>query len=42
VLDRQGDAVEQQTLVNTWERDAHAVVEAVDPDTVTIDPLSYL
>ncbi|MEX2273222.1 MAG: HD domain-containing phosphohydrolase [Vicinamibacterales bacterium] len=42
LLDKLGNAVEQQTLVNTWERDALAVVEAVDPDTVPIDPLTYL
>ena len=42
LLDRAGELCENQVLVNTWERDAHAVVEAVDPDTVTIDPLTYL
>jgi len=42
LLDRHGAELEQQTLVNTWERDSLAVVEAVDPDTVTIDPLAYL
>ena len=42
LLDRLGAPLEQQVLVNTWERDASAVVEAVDPDTVTLDPLTYL
>jgi hypothetical protein len=40
-------AREDQPLVNTWEPDArgdvpHAVVEAVDPESVRLDPLSYL
>ena len=42
LLDRQGAIHEQHVLVNTWERDALAVVEAVDPDTVPLDPLTYL
>jgi putative nucleotidyltransferase with HDIG domain len=42
LLDTHGTPLEQHTLVNTWERDALAVVEAVDPDTVPLDPLSYL
>jgi len=42
LLDRHGAALETQSLVNTWERDSLAVVEAVDPDTVPIDPLTYL
>lgn len=47
LLDRLGQAHETPTIVNTWEADAHgnfhfAVVEAVDPDTVQIDPLSFL
>ena len=34
-------------LANTWERDGRgeyprAVVEAVDPESVTIDPLTFL
>jgi hypothetical protein len=45
--DRLGQAVEEPTLVNTWEPDGRgdfkwAVVEAVDPDAVQIDPLAYL
>ncbi|MDQ3068219.1 MAG: HD-GYP domain-containing protein [Acidobacteriota bacterium] len=42
LLDRQGNALEHQHLINTWERDAVAIVEAVDPDTVSLDPLTYL
>jgi putative nucleotidyltransferase with HDIG domain len=47
LLDRLGAAVETPTLVNTWEADVRgefkwAVVEAVDPDTVSIDPLAHL
>jgi len=42
LLDRQGSVLEEPSLVNTWERDSLAVVEAVDPDTVPIDPLTYL
>jgi putative nucleotidyltransferase with HDIG domain len=42
LLDTRGAALEEQPLVNTWERSALSVVEAVDPDTVDIDPLSYL
>lgn len=42
LLDAKGEALEQHALVNTWERDALSVVEAVDPDTVTLDPLTYL
>jgi hypothetical protein len=45
--DRDGGAIEAPLLVNTWEPDGHgdfawAVVEAVDPDTVGLDPLTYL
>jgi putative nucleotidyltransferase with HDIG domain len=45
--DADGAAVEDSTLVNTWETDSrggfrYAVVEAVDPETVQIDPLAYL
>jgi putative nucleotidyltransferase with HDIG domain len=45
--DPQGNAVEDATLVNTWETDSrgefrHAVVEAVDPDALEIDPLAHL
>jgi putative nucleotidyltransferase with HDIG domain len=47
LLDRLGAPVEQSTLLNTWEPDSRgqfkvAVVEAVDPDSVQIDPLTYL
>jgi putative nucleotidyltransferase with HDIG domain len=47
LLDRLGVAHEAPILVNTWDPDArgnfrHAVVEAVDPDAVQIDPLTYL
>ena len=44
LLDRRGDRVESDELVNTWEPDAgnRAVVEAVDPDAVRIDPLEHL
>ena len=47
VLDRLGAAVESPYLINTWEADGRgdmkvAVVEAVDPDAVSIDPLAYL
>jgi hypothetical protein len=47
LLDRLGASVERPTLVNTWEADARAdfpsaVVEAVDPDGVGIDPLAHL
>jgi putative nucleotidyltransferase with HDIG domain len=47
IVDGAGDTLEDPLLVNTWERDsrgehAHAVVEAIDPDTTEIDPLKYL
>jgi putative nucleotidyltransferase with HDIG domain len=47
LLDRLGQPVETQMLVNTWDADDRgqfrvAVVEAVDPDTVNIDPLEHL
>ncbi len=47
VRDSLGERVEQTALLNTWEPDRrgafpHAVVEAVDPDVVHIDPLSYM
>jgi putative nucleotidyltransferase with HDIG domain len=46
LLDRLGERLEEPTLVNTWEADARgdfrwAVVEAVDPDTLEIDPLAH-
>ncbi|HMC78857.1 MAG TPA: HD domain-containing phosphohydrolase [Vicinamibacterales bacterium] len=46
IADASGSAVEQPVLVNTWERGsgehARAVVEAVDPEPLGIDPLKYL
>jgi putative nucleotidyltransferase with HDIG domain len=47
ITNRKGEKLEQPELVNTWERDSRgdqsrAVVEAVDPDSVEIDPLTYL
>jgi putative nucleotidyltransferase with HDIG domain len=47
VLDGEGRRLEEPLLLNTWERDArgefpHAVLEAVDPDTVDLDPLTLL
>jgi putative nucleotidyltransferase with HDIG domain len=41
-----GELLEEPTLANTWERDfvdhSRAVVEAVDPEPLNIDPLQYL
>jgi len=41
-----GEMLEHPVLANTWERDAgdhsRAVVEAVDPEPLAIDPLQYL
>ena len=47
VIDATGAMLEEPLLANTWERDdrgehPRAVVEAVDPETVAIDPLTYL
>jgi hypothetical protein len=47
VFDERGDRLETPVLANTWERDARgecprAVVEAVDPEPLGIDPLSFL
>jgi putative nucleotidyltransferase with HDIG domain len=47
LLDRLGERCEEPILANTWEADARgefrlAVVEAVDPDSVQLDPLSFL
>ena len=47
LIDAQGHALEEPMLTNTWERDSRgehprAVVEAVDPESVDIDPLQYL
>jgi putative nucleotidyltransferase with HDIG domain len=41
-----GELLEEPVLANTWERDfvdhSRAVVEAVDPEPLNIDPLHYL
>jgi HD-GYP domain-containing protein (c-di-GMP phosphodiesterase class II) len=47
IRDSKGETLEQPLLVNTWDRDGagehpRAVVEAVDPESVDIDPLQYL
>lgn len=47
LLDAKGVAIEEPALINTWEPDSRgefacAVVEAVDPDAVQIDPLAYM
>jgi putative nucleotidyltransferase with HDIG domain len=44
LLDADGQAAEAAELVNTWEPEARkrGVIEAVDPDTVAIDPLAHL
>jgi len=47
LLDRDGERLEAGTLVNTWEPDARGqqsvgVIEAVDPDSVGLDPLAFL
>ena len=47
LTDKQGARLEDPVLANTWERDrrgehARAVVEAVDPEPLGIDPLAYL
>src|SRR5580765_5474163 len=47
VADKTGARLEAPLLVNTWERDGRgehlrAVVEAVDPEPLAIDPLTYL
>jgi putative nucleotidyltransferase with HDIG domain len=47
LLDRLGAPVETPALVNTWEPDGRgdfswAVVEAVDPESVQVDPLAHL
>jgi putative nucleotidyltransferase with HDIG domain len=47
IADRAGAMLDEPYLANTWERDgrgeqARAVVEAVDPETLGIDPLGYL
>jgi putative nucleotidyltransferase with HDIG domain len=47
IMDAKGDTVEEPLLANTWDRDSkgehpRAVVEAVDPEPLGIDPLTYL
>ena len=47
VRDRDGAALEEMPLINTWEPNGRgdytwAVVEAVDPETSGIDPLQYM
>jgi putative nucleotidyltransferase with HDIG domain len=47
LMDAQGCLLEEPMLTNTWERDSRgehprAVVEAVDPESVDLDPLKYL
>jgi putative nucleotidyltransferase with HDIG domain len=47
LTDRTGALLDDPLLANTWERDSrgehpYAVVEAVDPESVGIDPLKYL
>ena len=47
LTDRTGAMLDDPRLANTWERDSrgehpYAVVEAVDPESVGIDPLKYL
>jgi len=47
IRDAKGDALDEPLLVNTWERDSRgehprAVVDAVDPESVDIDPLKYM
>jgi len=47
IMDAKGATIEEPFLANTWERDSRgehprAVVEAVDPESVDIDPLKYL
>ena len=47
LFDGRGEPLEHSFLANTWERDwrgdcPRAVVEAVDPDSVSIDPLAVI
>ena len=47
VADAKGGMREEPELVNTWERDGRgehprAVVEALDPEPLGLDPLTYL
>jgi putative nucleotidyltransferase with HDIG domain len=47
LLDKDGAPLEEPALVNTWEPDVrggfpYAIVEAVDPDGLQMDPLAHL
>ena len=44
LFDRLGAALEEPEIVDTWEADSRkrGVVEAVNPDTVSVDPLAFL
>jgi putative nucleotidyltransferase with HDIG domain len=47
ISDSKGEMLEEPLLTNTWDRDSRgdhprAVVEAVDPEPLGIDPLAYL
>jgi putative nucleotidyltransferase with HDIG domain len=47
IVDAAGQSIEDPPLANTWERDdrgehPRAVVEAVDPDELGVDPLTFL
>jgi putative nucleotidyltransferase with HDIG domain len=47
ISNRRGEMLEEPELANTWERDGRgdhprSVVEAVDPEPLGIDPLTYL
>src|SRR5580765_3269571 len=47
IVDATGQLLEEPLLANTWDRDSggehpRAVVEAVDPESVGIDPLKYM
>jgi len=47
VFNERGERIEEPFLANTWERDPRgeyprAVVEAIDPETMNIDPLTLL
>jgi putative nucleotidyltransferase with HDIG domain len=47
ISDSKGEMLEDPVLTNTWDRDSRgdhprAVVEAVDPESLGIDPLAYL
>ena len=47
IVDAAGQTLEEPLIANTWDRDsrgehARAVIEAVDPESVGIDPLQYM